>query len=83
MLLTKHIGGTITFKLSDDDHKELDRYLEEILDYYKSGMTMKIAATHEIAEAFAMMAKGNEGFYKYIRTPIERRKLERGHTDEG
>jgi len=56
--------------LSNDDHDLLDRYLEAVLERYRSGQCELIDARGDIAEAFSLLARGNENFRHHMRASL-------------
>jgi hypothetical protein len=58
----------MALKLSEADHRALDRYLEEVLDAYKDGKIDLLMAREDLSHAVSAAAIDNPGFRSFIRT---------------
>jgi hypothetical protein len=65
-------------KLTDADRDAMDRYINAVLERYKTGKIDRAQAQADLARALSAAALGNEGeFRRYINTdPSERWKWE-------
>lgn len=58
--------------LTDADHQLLDEYLEKVLDLYRTDKVSRVWARSDIAEAFSLLARGNESFRNHMEASLKR-----------